>query len=238
MNSEELISELKRKHKLKTNREIANYLGMSEPNLSIWRKKNTQLSARQIANAISGANDAAIKKSHDDIIRPIVEFFPIEPIESRGGAKFELFPTRKDDNPLHRGLRTQLDQSKGIYVFYDTRGRAIYAGKAKRQSLWREMKSAFNRDRDTQKVYRVRHPERRQKFVPAFELSRQPIPTQLQLNDLAAYFSAYEIELDMIENLEALIVRAFANDLLNARMERFSGVKAAAKRNGRRGRST
>ena len=46
--------------------------------------------------------------------------------------------------------------------------------------------------------------------------------TQLELFDLAAYFSAYEVADGMIEELEALLVRAFANDLLNVKMETFA----------------
>jgi hypothetical protein len=220
----ELVAELKRKHDLTTDGEVASYLGMSQMALVHWNRQTGDLSARQIANSIEKATKAAIKKSQGNTIRPIAEFFPVNSVESRGGAKFELFPTGKDDNPLHKGLRTLLQSSKGIYIFYDTRGRAIYAGKAKKQTLWNEMKSAFNRDRETQTVYRVEHPGRRQKFIPAYEKVRQPRQKRLQLSDLAAYFSAFEIEANMIDSLEALLVRSFANDLLNARMERFPGL--------------
>ena len=44
----------------------------------------------------------------------------------------------------------------------------------------------------------------------------------MNLSYLAYYFSAYKIEpTDMIPMFEALRVRAFANDLLNKRMETF-----------------
>ena len=43
----------------------------------------------------------------------------------------------------------------------------------------------------------------------------------MPLHDLATYFSAYEVADVMIDDLEALMVRSFANDLLNIRMERF-----------------
>lgn len=231
MKADALINELKRKHSLTTDRQIAEYLGMGVLQLSNWRRRNKQLSARQIANAIEKSSKAAIAKAQRSTIRPIVEFFPVTSVESARGAKFELFPAGKEDNPLHIGLRERLSAAFGIYVFYDTRGRAIYAGKAKNQSLWNEMKSAFNRDRATQTVYRVRHPQRRQSFVPAHRQSRQPIKTALQLNDMAAYISVYEIDKPMIDELEALIVRAFANDLLNARMERFEGVRRRSNKN-------
>ncbi len=134
-------------------------------------------------------------------------------------------PAGKHDKPQHKGLREALDAAHGVYIFYDTRGKALYAGKAKRQSLWQEMTNVFNRNRETQTIFRVKHPERRKKFVPAHDLLRRPVPTKLQLNRLAAYFSAYMIAPELIDDLEALIIRAFANDLLNTRMERFSGAR-------------
>lgn len=222
MNGAELIGELKRKFGTATDRALARQLGMTEIALGNWKRSGKPLTPRQIANAIDKASKAAVVKSQNSTLRPIVEFFPIDATESAGGMKFELFPTGKDDNPLHVQLRAALNSAHGIYIFYDTRGQAIYAGKAKRQSLWQEMKNVFNRDRDTQKVYRVKHPTRRQAFKPAYELGRQPRSTQLRLNDLAAYVSAYEVDKRMINDLEALLVRGFANDLLNVRMEKFS----------------
>lgn len=230
MDAEKLIAELKRKFAIKTDRELAARLGMTEIALGSWKRKTTPLTPKQIANAIDKASHVAVLKSQRSMLRPIVEFFPLDAVESAGGVKYELFPAGKDDNPLHVQLRSGLAASKGIYIFYDTRGRAIYAGKAKRQSLWQEMKNAFNRDRDTQTVYRVKHPVRGKNFVPAHEKHRQPRRTQLRLNDIAAYVSAYEVDDPMINDLEALLVRGFANDLLNVRMERFTGSGSPSKK--------
>ena len=234
MKGVDLVAELKRKLAIKTDRALAKHLGMTGIALSGWKRSKSPLTARQVANAIEKASRVAVAKSQSSTLRPIVEFFPIDAVESSGGMKYELFPTGQDDNPLHVQLREALSKAKGIYVFYDTRGRAIYAGKAKQQSLWREMKSVFNRDRDTQMVYRVSHPSRRQAFKPAYDMPRQPVSTQLRLSDLAAYVSVYEVEKAMINDLEALLVRGFANDLLNKRMEKFTASggtrKVATKR--------
>lgn len=223
MKGSDLLIELKRKLSIKTDKDLAHHLGMTVIALANWRAAKV-LTPRQVANAIEKASKVAVTKSQMSTLRPVVEFFPLDAVESTGGMKYELFPTGKDDNPLHVQLRALLSKARGIYIFYDTRGRAIYAGKAKEQSLWYEMKNVFNRDRDTQKVYRVRHPTRRQLFKPAYEKSRQPISTQLRLNDLAAYVSVYEVEKPMINDLEALLVRGFANDLLNVRMEKFTAT--------------
>jgi hypothetical protein len=232
MNAASLIDELKRKFSISTDRELAERLGMTVIALGNWKRKKTPLTPRQIANAIEKASRSAVERSQRGMLRPIAEFFPLDAVESAGGVKYELFPTGKDESPSHVQLRALLANAKGIYIFYDTRGRAIYAGKAKRQSLWNEMKNVFNRDRDTQTVYRVKHPSRRQAFVAAHEKPRQPKRTQLRLNDLAAYVRAYEVDTAMINNLEALLVRAFANDLLNVRMERFPDVHAKRSKQG------
>lgn len=220
VNSAELIFELKRKFALNTDKAIAQLLGMTQLGLLNWRRGKS-LTVRQIANAIGKSSKMAVDSAHGAMIRPIVEYFPLDAVESTGGLRYELFPAKKDDNPLHVQLRATLKNARGIYVFYDSRGRAIYAGKAKRQSLWGELKSVFNRDRDTQTVYRVKHPSRRQTFVAGYEKKRHPKRTQLLLSDLAAYVTVYEVDIAVIDNLEALLVRGFANDLLNVRMERF-----------------
>ncbi|WP_346949194.1 hypothetical protein [Dyella sp.] len=232
MNGADLVAELKRKLSLTTDRDLAKHLGMTEIALGGWKRSKNPLTPRQVANAIEKASRVAVAKSQHSTLRPIVEFFPIDAATSAGGMKYELFPTGKDGNPLHVQLREALNKAKGIYIFYDTRGRAIYAGKAKEQSLWHEMKSVFNRDRGTQKVFRVRHPTRRQNFKPAYEKSRQPVSTQLKLNDLAAYVSIYEVDKAMINSLEALLVRGFANDLLNVRMEKFLASSSAKRAEG------
>jgi len=232
VNGRELIGEIKRKFALKTDKAVARRLGMTQLALLKWKRRKS-LTVRQIANAIDKSSKNALESAHGAMIRPIVEYFPLDAVESRGGVRYELFPAGKGDNPLHVQLRQILKGANGIYIFYDSRGRAIYAGKAKSQSLWGELKSVFNRDRDTQTVYRVRHPSRRQTFVPGYAKSRQPRRTPIRLSDLAAYVTAYEVDPAVIDNLEALLVRSFANDLLNVRMERFMGLRTGAKRRSR-----
>lgn len=90
-----------------------------------------------------------------------------------------------------------MEKYRGIYIFFDSRGRAIYVGKTEKQKLWKEIKDAFNRSRgDFQKIRRVKQPIRKQVYRNSNEKARQIV--------------------------EALLVRCAANDLLNKRMERFS----------------
>lgn len=87
------------------------------------------------------------------------------------------------------------------------------------------MNLAFNRKRDVQTIAPVRHPERNQEFRPGYEKLRQPKDTRLELFDLAHLFSVYKVDDGMIDELEALMVRGFSNDLLNVRMETFAHAK-------------
>jgi hypothetical protein len=151
--------------------------------------------------------------------------FSITATDSKQGKKQELIGTKKDNGEKHEylyGLRRELEGCHGVYIFFDSRGRGIYTGKARRQSLWKEMNDAFNRERgDLQKIKRVSHPLRNQAYTTSNEKSRQITDHFVPLYELASYFSAYEVTDGMINEVEAMLVRSFANDLLNKRMERF-----------------
>jgi hypothetical protein len=84
------------------------------------------------------------------------------------------------------------------------------------------MNLAFNRNRkDVQEIMRVKHPERNQAFKTSDEKRRQIRPHAVALHQIASYVSAYKVADGMINELEAMLVRSFANDLLNVRMEHF-----------------
>lgn len=145
-----------------------------------------------------------------------MEYYPIEATESRQGAKWEVLNTSIG---RCKKLRDLLNESHGIYIFYNSQCRAIYVGKANRLSLWNEMNGAFNRDRDAQVVWQVDHPTIGSTFEPAYEKPRRIVKRNVYLHDIAHYFSVYEVEKDLIDNAESLLIRAFANDLTNLQME-------------------
>jgi len=225
MKAKPLLAALAKKLRTTSQASLASALGVSVQTLRNWRAKNSSLSPSQLANAICKSNLAAVKQSQLKTIQPIVEFYEIDPCETKQGASWQILDTGNAVNSYRKSLRTVLEKSNGVYLFYDSRGKALYAGKAKEQSLWKEMNLAFNRDRELQKIALTHHPERNQEFRPGSEKLRQPRKTQLPLSDLAWYFSAYKIEYGMIDDLEALLVRGFANDLLNAKMETFTHHK-------------
>lgn len=211
----------RRSTRFKSNNDVARYMGTNAAQLSNWRTKGRDITNREIAGLFERSRKAAVEEAQVTAIKPIAEFYPIVRVRSRREAKWELFASN-DNAPLPaRGLRKALDNARGVYVLYDTRGRALYVGKTEKLTIWKEMNSAFNRDRGRQELFRVRHPTRNQEFLPASEQPRQITQASVALADLAAYFSAYEVAPGMIDVIETLLIRAFANDLLNKKMETF-----------------
>jgi DNA-binding XRE family transcriptional regulator len=222
LKAQELLNAVSRKLETTSQTELAAALGVSVQTLINWRNQDEDLTANQIAAAIAKSRKTARDQAHYDAIRPLVEFYRIVKCSTKREAKWQVFDSGPDATLYAKGLKDALDDAHGIYIFYDSRGRSLYVGKAREQTIWREMNSAFNRPRELQQIALVSHPERNQDFKPGYEKLRQPKDTQLELCDLASYFSAYRVDEGMIDDLEALMVRGFANDLLNARMETFA----------------
>lgn len=157
--------------------------------------------------------------SNDFILRPIIEYYEVDWVESKGKAGYEFLD---DSNQRQKELKNLLSTKHGVYIFYDSMGRAIYVGKAKDTTLAVEMKSAYNRDRPKyQRIWGVKHVFQQRKFDPSKEARRPIRQFSLALHDIATFFSAYEIRSDLINHIEALLIRAFANQLTNKRQERF-----------------
>lgn len=228
MHGSDLIKEFARKieqvcgHGTATDAKIAATLGITLPGLNKYR--SGVVTPRQVVNLSRSFAKAQRDHLISSTIVPIVEFMPIDAHMKGGGRSFQIFPTEAGSrsHPYLQGLRDRLEKTHGIYVFHDSRGRSIYAGKAHKLSLWSEMNNAFNRDRrEVQSIKRVSHPTNRIAYKRHDEKSRQIVRQAVPLHDIAAYFSAFEVPELLIGKFEALIVRAFANDLLNVRMENF-----------------
>jgi len=185
MRASELIAALSKKLGTISQSELAAVLGVSVGTLINWKNRDEDLSANQVASALSKSRSAAVQKAQLETIRPIVEFFAIQRCQSGRNSSWLVFNGSKDANLYARGLKNTLEDSYGIYVFYDSRGQALYVGKAREQTIWKEMNLAFNRKRNIQKITLVSHPDRNQEFKPGYEKLRQPKDTLLELYDLA-----------------------------------------------------
>lgn len=226
MKAIELIEALSKKLKTTSQKELAAVLGVGVGTLINWKNRDQDLSPLQVASALSKSRSAAVKKSQFEMIQPIVELYPIDKCLSKREASWIVVDGGRDASLYTQGLKAELEDSIGIYIFYDSRGHALYVGKAREQSIWKEMNLAFNRKRNVQTIALVHHPERNKEFKPGYEKLRQPKDTQLELFDLAYYFSAYHVDDGVIDDLEALMVRGFANNLLNVKMETFAHSRA------------
>lgn len=235
MKGNDVIIALKKKLRVNTYIALADKLGITAQAVQNW-KKCRSVTPRQFVGLVESARKSGAIEFQVNAIRPLVEFYPINKCDSKQGAKYELFDIKTEDGNNHQyraGLRKDLSSSIGIYIFFDSSGRAIYTGKARQQTLWKEMNNAFNRARGAvQKIKRVKHPGRNQPYKDSDEKARQIKDKIVPLHELACYFSAYDVSDGMINDLEAMLVRSFANDLLNKRMERFG-----RQRKKKRGRS-
>ena len=124
------------------------------------------------------------------LIRPLLEFQEIEPYTSGGSWSFSRNAT------TITALKTKLDGKKGVYVFYDSSGKAIYLGKTE-ASLFIEAKQ------------RLAAVPNRAIYLPiAAKVGAVGNRTQ--------FISAYEVSIPAaIKNLETFMLRAFTNDLSN-----------------------
>lgn len=222
MRGSDVIKALKKKFKTSSDLALSKRIGIAHTAVGNWSRRRT-VTARQVAGLVSKAVNVGAMSIQQKAIRPIVEFFPIVRHKSR--KKWEIFSVETNDEAPHpylEGLRKELDEHHGVYIFFDSAGKAIYSGKARKLSLWKEMKGAFNRPRgEIQKIRRVKHPVRRQDYRTSDEKARQIVEYVVPLHELARYFSAYHVADGMVNDLEAMLIRSFANDLLNTRMERF-----------------
>jgi len=115
---------------------------MTLPGIQVW-KKRALITERQVAELVYKASLAGAKNIQVSALRPIVEFFPLQATESKQGKTYQLITTKTNGGSKHEylnGLREELKEHFGVYVFFDSRGRAIYVGKARKQSLWAEMR--------------------------------------------------------------------------------------------------
>lgn len=215
-----------------TDSSLARQLGQTQANLSQWKNQQTDLTPRQVVNLLKRYRAAVESELASRCITPIVEFFPVSAVDSKHRAKQEVFSVKDGavEHPYRSGLKKALCNAQGLYIFYDSRGRALYAGKTNKQPLWNEINGAFNRERgrELQSIKIVGHPERKQEYKRYDEKTRQITQVTMPLYELAAFFSAYEVHPLMISNLESLVIRSFANDLLNKKMEHF-GTKSRKK---------
>lgn len=206
-----IISYVQDKLAIETAVGVYNYLGINPVTGSNYNQKK-DLKNSDVWYLIKKSRSAGIKSS----IQVITEYYPITLTPLRANPDF--IDVKGDRN--HNELKKELVNSHGVYVFYDSSGKAIYVGKAVKQNLYHEMRSAFNRPRndtkDTMVIIRSQHTVNKMKNV-SFDKDVKRI--RVNISDISAYFSAYNVDKDLINIVEAMMIRAFANNLTNSKIE-------------------
>jgi hypothetical protein len=199
MDGTDLLDEIsqriaRRGKKTVTDAVLARAIGVAQPTLALWRAK--QLTPRQVVNIMEKHTKKVKTQTIAQAVKPIVEFFNIDAVASKHGAKWELFSVsevggKAGKHPYLAGLQKRLKASHGIYVFHDSRGRAIYVGKAHRQTLWTEMNLAFNRDRgEVQNIKQIDHPSSKVAYKGTADGRRLIKKKPVALHKIASYISA------------------------------------------------
>ncbi len=214
MLGKEVFGYLQKKLGTNTARELAQQLGIAESRLCQLQEK--QLKPMTISTIICNTIEATHNELATTGVRAIVEFYPISRCESTHGKRKEFLDKQNIDTSTYSALRTELSTKSGLYIFYNSEGKLLYIGKTKGKtnSLWDEIKSAYNRERDPQKLYMTN--TRLSDFSPfTSRIKKQNV----YLHDISAYFSAYQVHDSLIDIIEALLIRITPNNNMNDRIE-------------------
>lgn len=207
-----IIEYLKKSNNCDTYKTLADRLKIKESDIRNF--KSGQSCGKP---AVKKLIDAVVNHSVRIIYKPVIE---LQPIKIDTNCNMLIGNSEEDSVQWQDKLNVQ-----GIYLFYDSMGKAIYVGRTNKQTLWDEMSRALNRDREIQKLY---------KSTNHGQIKNQPY----YLYEVAHYVSAYAVHKEAIKDIEALIIRAFPNNLTNVKMERkalsFDNGKSNSRKKGRK----
>ena len=233
MDTRTLMNDFQSRLELKGQQGLADYLGYTQGQISQFindpksvTEKSVFLLVKKVKKQADKEAKEATKKALRDAIRgairPIVEYYPIDPEIKGRGEDWVMFKPEKQGDKQRKQLKETLRAAKGVYVFYDSQGQALYVGKTK-NDLWTELDQTFNRPTSTRAkpLKLVDHGRANREFIPAHEQNRQPTKECVYFYQMASYFSAYEVAPDLINDVEALLIRSFVNSLFNTNSVKF-----------------
>jgi DNA-binding Xre family transcriptional regulator len=214
MFGKEVFGQLQKKLGISTARELAQKLGFAEATLCQLQEKN--LKPITISTIICNTIKATQNELATTGVKAIVEFYPISKCESSHGIKMEFLDKHNTDEKVYSALRAELSMRSGLYIFYNSEGKLLYIGKTKGKtnSLWDEIKSAYNRERVPQILYLTRT-----RLSDSAPFTSKIKNENVFLHDISAYFSAYYVHDSLIDIIEALLIRITPNNNMNDRIE-------------------
>jgi hypothetical protein len=193
MDGTSFVDLLLQQFKCENDHQLSKRLGVAPPTIGNWRTGG--LSKTVVKNALNSIKTSMVAGS----IKPIVEFHPLDLFH---GHKIDNLKKRIND----KNLVDKLQAAKGIYSFYDSQAHIIYFGKTTK-NLLTEMSQAYG----------LARPGYRRKRVDGTNFKF----VSLTIRETAAFLSAYEIDVDLISNLEAFVTRMVPNNIINRRTENF-----------------
>ena len=192
--SKRLVAVLKELLAIDSDAVLAKALGVSPANVHGYGKGG-EISASQIKKIIL--------VMMRNTVRPLMEIREISPQRIKGKAGVEIANWRIDVKEKDKELCKVLDKIAGVYIFYSSSGGVLYVGKAK--NLYKEIRQRLNRP------LHFRISENMTGKGKTFCMA-----------EVTKYLSAYQVPLEACTNIEAFLIRAFANDHTNLKMENFS----------------
>ena len=201
----------------KTTPEFAKILGVKSHDVYHWLAGQVKKSST-IEKIIECILNTTKRQTISDSYNIIAELKPLKARLTKQGGSYDMV-IGKNENESRSVEKDLKAEYGGLYIFYDSLGKAIYAGKTEikkkngkvcKNSLWDEMRSAFNRERkSSQIIFRSNNSKTNARITKQY----------YYLYETACYVSAYKVDELAIRDFEALIIRSFPNDLTNVRME-------------------
>jgi hypothetical protein len=200
----------------KTNPQLAKTLGVKSHDVYHWLAGQVKTSAT-IEKIIESIVNSTKRQTISDSYNTIAEMKSLKARLSKQGGSYDMVIGKNENESKNIEKKLKAEYG-GLYIFYDSLGKAIYAGKTEikkkngkvcKNSLWDEMKSAFNRERKSQIIFRSNDSNKNTRITKQY----------YYLYETACYVSAYKVDELAISDFEALIIRSFPNDLTNVRME-------------------
>jgi hypothetical protein len=187
-----LIEVAEEQFETKNQTELGKCLGITQPQVSNWKNR-----PGPTKNRWKKLFRRLIDQSNREVVWTIGEYVPVEP--NRQGKSWKFFADKAAD----KAVAAKLVGSDAVYVFYDSARHPIYAGMTS-NNLAVELRQRLNGDANRA----IRQPDRL---------------AGCKYGDLTRFISAYGVSCSgATKNIEVLLLRAFANALMNRNSGKFS----------------
>lgn len=187
-----LIEVAEEQFETKNQTELGKCLGIKQPQVSHWRN-NPGPTKRTWKKLFRHLID----QSSREIVWAIGEYVPVEP--TKKGNSWRFFADKATD----KAVAAKFEGSDAVYVFYDSARHPIYAGMTS-SDLAFELRQRLNGDANRA----IRQPDRL---------------AGCKYGNLTRFISAYGVSsAGATKNIEVLLLRAFANALMNKNSGKFS----------------